>query len=114
MEKVKRYRQILQEVLTEYSLDKSGFQQPKEVETQLLFDTQNDHYQVLRVGWRKEKQVFLVIFHFDIKDEKIWLQQNVTDYDIVGDLEARGIPKSDIVLAFHSPHMRPFTGYAVA
>ncbi len=114
MEKVNLYRQILQEVLKEYSTDKSGYPQPTDVETQLLFDSQNDHYQVLRVGWRNRKQVFLVIFHFDIKNEKIWLQQNVTDYDIVGDLEARGIPKSDIVLAFHSPQMRPFTGYAVA
>ena len=114
MEKVNQYRQILKNVLTEYALDRSGNTQPKEVETQLLFDSQNDHYQVLRVGWRKQKQVFLVVFHFDIKNDKIWLQQNVTDYDIVGDLEAQGIPKSDIVLAFHSPQMRPFTGYAVA
>lgn len=113
MEKVKKYRQILQEVLKDYSLDRSGLPQPTDVETQLLFDTQNDHYQVLRVGWRNKTQVFLVIFHFDIKNEKIWLQQNVSDYDIIGDLEARGIPKSDIVLAFHAPQMRPFTGYAV-
>jgi hypothetical protein len=32
----------------------------------------------------------------------------------VEDLEARGVPKSDIVLAIHSPEMRPFTEYAVA
>ncbi len=114
MEKVNQYRQILKDVLTNYTLDKSGYPQPNDVETQLLFDNQNDHYQVLRVGWRNRTQVFLVIFHFDIKDGKIWLQQNVSDYDIVGDLEAQGIPKSDIVLAFHSPQMRPFTGYAVA
>ena len=113
MEKVKKYRQILQEVLKDYSLDRSGLPQPTDVETQLLFDTKNDHYQVLRVGWRNKTQVFLVVFHFDIKNEKIWLQQNVSDYDIIGDLEARGIPKSDIVLAFHAPQMRPFTGYAV-
>ena len=110
MEKVNHYRQILQEVLTEYSTDRSGYPQPVDVETQLLFDSQNDHYQVLRVGWRNRKQVFLVIFHFDIKNEKIWLQQNVTDYDIIGDLEARGIPKSDIVLAFHFTSNAPFYG----
>ncbi len=114
MDKVKKYRQILQEVLHEYTLDKSGYPQPQEIETQLLFDTKNDHYQVLRVGWRNRSQIFSVIFHFDIKDEKIWLQQNISDYDIVGDIEAKGVPKSDIVLAFHSPQMRQFTGYAVA
>ena len=82
MEKVKKYRQILQEALKDYSLDRSGLPQPTDVETQLLFDTQNDHYQVLRVGWRNKTQVFLVVFHFDIKNEKIWLQQIVSDYDI--------------------------------
>jgi XisI protein len=114
MEKLNQYRQILKDVLTNYTTDTSGYPQPKDVETQLIFDSQNDHYQVLRVGWRNRAQVFLVIFHFDIKEGKIWLQQNVSDYDIIGDLEAKGIPKSDIVLAFHSPQMRPFTGYAVA
>jgi hypothetical protein len=114
MEKVNRYRQILKDVLTEFTIQRRSNTPQTDVETQLLFDNQNDHYQVLRVGWRNRAQVFLVIFHFDIKNEKIWLQQNVSDYDIVGDLEARGIPKSDIVLAFHSPQMRPFTGYAVA
>ena len=114
MEKVNQYRQILKEVLTAFTNQRSTNPPTTDVETQLLFDNQNDHYQVLRVGWRNRTQVFLVIFHFDIKNEKIWLQQNVSDYDIVGDLEARGIPKSDIVLAFHSPQMRPFTGYAIA
>ncbi len=114
MEKVKRYRQILQEVLTEYGTDKSGYPQPTDIETQLVFDTVNDHYQVLRIGWRDQQQIFAVIFHFDIINEKIWLQLNMTDYDIIEDLELRGVPKSDIVLAFHAPRMRPFTGYAVA
>jgi hypothetical protein len=114
MEKVEQYRQILKEVLTDFTKGRSSHLQSSDVETQLIIDNQNDHYQVLRVGWRNRVQVFLVIFHFDIKNGKVWLQQNVSDYDIIGDLEAKGIPKSDIVLAFHSPQMRPFTGYAVA
>ena len=46
--------------------------------------------------------------------EKIWVQRNISDYDIVGDIENKGVPKSDIVLAFHAPQMRPFTEYASA
>lgn len=114
MEKVNHYRQILKEVLHEFTNVRNNNSDQTDVETQLLIDTENDHYQILRVGWRNRTQVFLVVFHFDIKNDKIWIQQNASDYDIVGDLEARGIPKSDIVLAFHSPQMRPFTGYAVA
>lgn len=113
MEKVEKYRQLLQKVLTDFATPRTA--RPDEpVETQLLFDTRNDHYQVLRVGWRDRKQVFLVVFHFDIKGGKIWLHQNASDYDIIGDLEAQGVPKEDIVLAFHSPFMRQHTGYAVA
>jgi hypothetical protein len=45
-------------------------------------------------------------------DGKIWAQRNVSDYDIIGDLEAAGAPKSDIVLAFHTSELRRFTEYA--
>lgn len=52
--------------------------------------------------------------HLLIKDGKIWGQELMTDRDIVGDLEDRGIAKSDIVLASHAPYKRPHTGYAIA
>ena len=112
MDKVEQYRQILQDVLTAYATPRIPDADP--IETQLLFDTKHDRYQALRVGWRNRAQVFLVIFHFEIKDGKIWLHQNATDYDIIEDIEAKGVPKSDIVLAFHAPEMRPYTEYAVA
>ena len=54
----------------------------------------------------------MVIFHFEIIDDKIWVHRNISDYDIVGDLEERGVPKSDIVLAFLSPRMREYSEYA--
>jgi len=56
----------------------------------------------------------MVIFHFEIIDNKIWVQRNMSDYDIVGDIEEKGVPKSGIVLAFLSPKMRPYTEYASA
>lgn len=112
MDKVSKLRSTLLKALNDY-IEPRRIQQDG-VEMQLLADTQNDHYQVLLSGWQGRKQVFMVVFHFDIKDEKIWLQQNNTDYDIVEDIEALGISKSDIVLAIHSPQMRQFTGYATA
>ena len=111
MGKIEEYRKVIQDVLTKYASVK-GEGELDGVETQLLFDTANDHYQLLRIGWNNRTQVYLVVFHFDIKDGKIWLQQNASDFDIVAEIEQQGVPKSDIVLAFHSPQMRPFTGYA--
>ena len=112
MDKTVNYRTIVQKVLQDFVALREANNSP--IQTRVLLDTTNDHYQVLRTGWRDGKQVFNVIFHIDIINGKIWLQRNVSDYDIVEDIEQYDVPKSDIVLAFHSPVMRPMTGYAVA
>jgi XisI protein len=114
MDKIEHYRQLLTGILEKYAAAQKGNATPYSLTTQLVFDRERDQYQVLGMGWHGEKQSFLVLFHFAIKDGKIWLCRNVGDYDIVADLEARGVPKEDIVLAFQPPAMRPFTGYAVA
>jgi XisI protein len=51
--------------------------------------------------------------HLDIKDGKIWIQQNNTEREIAEELVGMGVPKSDIVIGFHSPFKRKFTDYAV-
>jgi XisI protein len=111
MDKVRKYRTLLRIALKNYVEPRKN--QPDGVELLFLEDTKKDHYQVLFSGWQ-QLQVFQIAFHFDIKNGKIWLIQNNTDYDIIDDIEALGVPKSDIVLAIHSPKMRPFTDYAVA
>lgn len=114
MEKIAFYRATLQKVLLNYAAEGVKSTQPITVETQLVFDTERDTYQVTRVGWQDRRQIFGVIFYFNIRNDKIWLQHHASDYDIIADLEEKGVPKEDIVLAFHSPAMRPYTGYAVA
>jgi hypothetical protein len=39
---------------------------------------------------------------------------NGTEDGLALDLVRAGIPKQEIVLAFHPPHRRPYTEYAVA
>jgi hypothetical protein len=112
MEKLDQYRRIIKDVLTAYV--SAGQSLNKGADTQLLIDPVNDHYQVMRVGWQGRNRVYYVVFHFDIRDGKIWAQHNASDYDIVSDIEAQGVPKEDIVLAFYSPFMRKFMDYAVA
>ncbi|MEL6718177.1 MAG: XisI protein [Bacteroidota bacterium] len=115
MDKLLKYQTILKEVLNEYTRQGAVDEEAQEhIETQLLFDDTHSRYQVLRIGWEGAKGIFLVIFHFAIIEDKIWIQRHISDYDIVGDLEAKDVPKEDIVLAFYAPKMRPFTGYAVA
>lgn len=112
MEKIAHYRSVIQRILSDYVQSRNQYK--SDTQLNLLFDVQHDHYQILLTGWSDTKQVFLVVFHFDIIGEKIWLQQNNTDYDIAKDLVAAGIPQSDIVLGFYSPAMRKYSDYAVA
>jgi hypothetical protein len=51
--------------------------------------------------------------HIDIKNGKIWIQHDGTEVGIATILLEEGVPKDDIVLAFHSPDMREFTEFAV-
>lgn len=83
-------------------------------EYQLIFDEIRDHYLWLDVGWDDYKRIYYCIIHFDIKDGKIWLQQNATDLNPAEDLIEMGVAREDIVLGLQPPFKRPYTNYGVA
>ena len=87
MDRLEHYRQSIRTFLEQYVDAWSG----EGVETQLVIDTERDHYLLLRVGWDGEKRVNYPVFHFDIKDGKIWVQENTTDVEIDRDFADRGI-----------------------
>jgi hypothetical protein len=108
---VNQYRQYIQNILLEKSQRSSKNMNFSEYEVQTIFDTERDHYQLLRVGWRNNKRDFGCVLHLDIKDDKIWIQHDSTDTGITEQLLEMGVPKEDIVLAFHEPEVRQFTGF---
>jgi hypothetical protein len=111
MDKVSQYRQIVQEILLDRSQIKPAY---GEVEMGVLFDEKRDRYQVLRAGWLQKNRVFGVLIHIDIKDEKIWIQYDGTEVGVANELTEKGIPKTDIVLAYHSPFIRQYDGFAIS
>ncbi len=110
MDKLIRYRQLIQEILLEYSKYKPSH---GDIEVESIFDLKRDHYQVMHIGWNKDTFVHGCVIHIDIRNEKVWLQWNSTEDDIAADLVAVGVAKENIVLGFQSPFMRKFTEYAV-
>jgi hypothetical protein len=109
MDKLAHYRESIKTFLRKYAesmTDNSG------IEVELIFDTENDHYLLLDIGWQKSHRVHNCIFHFDIKDNKIWLQENNTDLEIDEDLAEMGISSDEIVVGFHHPSMRKYSDYA--
>jgi XisI protein len=110
MDKLEKYRSCIQTLLEKHSQSKP---RNEEVENELFFDSTRDRYQLMRVGWKGFERIYYTVLHFDIKDEKIWLQHNATDVDIGQELVDMGIAKEDIVLGLHPPYKRPLTGYGV-
>jgi XisI protein len=113
VDKIELYRASIQALLQEHDrhLPKNN---NDDVENELFFDVERDRYQLMRVGWQELKRVYYTIMHFDIKDGKIWIQQNMTDVDVGQELVDMGVSKQDIILGLHPPYKRPYTGYGVA
>ncbi|MGM3305921.1 XisI protein [Anabaena sp. WFMT] len=84
------------------------------VDVELIFDIERDHYQWMNVGWEDLNRVYRTVIHFDIKNSKIWLQQNLTEENLAEDLVKMGVPREDIVLGLYPPYKRPYTDYGVA
>jgi hypothetical protein len=111
MEKLERYRTYIKQLLTEYAqLSPSD----DEIETELIFDSERDHYQVVYTGWKNRNPMYGCVLHLDIKGNKIWIQHDGTEIGMADELVKLGVPKEDIVLAFHEPLIRPYTGFAIS
>jgi hypothetical protein len=107
-----KYRSIITELLTHYANAPAIVMGGEQTEEQLILDSERDHYQILTIGWENGKRVYYPVFHLDIRNGKIWVQEDATDFDIVGELERRGVAKTDIVLGFQPPYKRALSGYA--
>jgi cytochrome oxidase Cu insertion factor (SCO1/SenC/PrrC family) len=110
MDKLNAYRTYVQDIITEYSQYKSAY---GDVEREAIFDTQHDHYQLMTVGWNKYQRIHSTILHVYIRNGKIWIQYDGTEEGIANRLVELGVPREDIVLAFHPPYKRPYTDFAV-
>lgn len=111
MDKLTLYRQAIKNVLKGYAALSAT---DTDIDTQLLFDEEHDHYQLMHVGWKNGKRIYGSVIHLDLINGKVWLQHNGTEGDIAQELMAGGVAREDIVLGFRSPAVRIHTGYAVA
>ncbi|MBE9118294.1 XisI protein [Lusitaniella coriacea LEGE 07157] len=103
------YQEAIETILSSFS--EMVTREGEEVE--IICDRAQGHYLVMVVGWHEQMRVYGSLVHLDLKDRKIWIQQDKTEPGIAKELVELGIPKSDIVLAFKSTFLRNFTEYAV-
>ena len=109
--KVEEYYKVLHPILAEHCglIEKAK----DSTTTQLIINREQTRYLVITEGWVDKKHIHALIFDCEIRESKIWLHHDGLDHGVVEVLVAAGIAKSDIVLAFHPPHIRKHTGYGI-
>lgn len=110
MDRVDRYREIVRRVVEEYASYKPSH---GHIDTEAIVDPGRDHYEVMHVGWDGVRRVHGTVIHIDIINGKVWVQYDGTNRPVAEELIAAGIPREDIVLAFHPEELRHLTGYGV-
>lgn len=109
MDKLTRYRETVRRVLEDYA----SWVTRNDVVAEVVQDPARDHFELLRFGWEGHRRIHSTMFHLDLINGKIWVQFDGTDRPIAEELVRAGVPKEDIVLAFHPAGVRPHTGYGV-
>lgn len=112
MDKIKKYQKVIIAFLEEYA--KYPYQNMPEIEFQIIADRERNHFQLISIGWEQHKFIHDTIFHFDIKNEKIWVQKNATDMLVADLLISEGVEREDIILGFVPFYARAYSDFATA
>ena len=113
MDKIVKYRQLLKQILFNH-VELVRRQPWPGVESELVIDEVRDNYIWIKIGWSNEERIDGIAFFARIRDGKFMIEEDWTEDGIATELMEAGVPKQDIVLAFHEPEMRSYTELAAA
>ena len=85
-----------------------------DIQIQTVFDRESDRYLVMLVGYDTFRRVHGCLVQVDIINGKLWIQRDGTYYGVADRFVEAGVPKEQIVLAFHSPSERELSEFAAA
>jgi hypothetical protein len=112
MEAVVIYAAVVKQVILDLVEDDPG---GHGVTPMLSFDDERQRYMLIDVGWQGTRRIHSLLLHIHSTDGKIWIEHDGTPPPgFAVALVAAGVPKDNIVLAFHHPRVRPLTDFAVA
>lgn len=114
MEKLDRYRSLIKLHFTELA-ELVSRQRPSSmtgVECECVFDEQRDQYLLLKTGWSGNRRVRATTLHVRIRNQRICIEEDMTEDGIAATLLREGVSQSEIVLAFQPLHLRERTEIA--
>jgi len=112
MDKLVRYKKIITGIFKKYE-NLSGNQSDSELEDVFSIDETIGSWLWLITGWTENERVNTTNLYVRLKNDKIYIEEDWTEEGIATDLLREGVPKEDIVLAFHEPSVRQYTEFAV-
>ena len=111
MEQLKRYRTVIEKVLSE-CCDWAKRSNQSGIEQYVSFDQERDHYIWVSLGWDGKRREFSIVAYLRIDQGKIWIETDWTKQGIADALLDAGIAKSEIVLGFQHPSKRALTEFS--
>lgn len=116
MDRLEEYRTLVKRLLSYYAnlINNRLRGENSNDETFVVFDGERDHYMIMTWGWAGKQRVRDADVYIRLKNNKLWIEEDGLEDGIATDLMEAGVPKQDIVLAFHQPRLRPLTEFAVS
>ncbi|MFK7982866.1 MAG: element excision factor XisI family protein [Saprospiraceae bacterium] len=96
MDKLKKHKKILTKVLERHAAIK--IDNMPLVSSKLIIDEALNNFLVFDIGWHNKSFVHNIVFHFEIKEGKIYAYKNASDFDIIGELIEAGIPENEFII----------------
>ncbi|CAC5340228.1 MULTISPECIES: XisI protein [Planktothrix] len=110
MDSLVQYREIIQEKLKEYTEIPYAY---GDLQCRLIVSEDRNNFLLITLGWEDDVQVHGCLVHIEVIGDKIWIHRDGLEDGIANELVKAGIPKTQIVLGFHPPNIRPHTEFAV-
>jgi hypothetical protein len=115
MDGIIRFQKTITKIMTEYADARTGSSEKDDhVSYKIIADEKQHRYQLVLTGWHKRERIYHVLFHVEINNNKIWIEEDNSEDSIAEMLVEKGISKKDIVLGYFSEFHRQHTEYAVA
>ena len=113
MDKLTTYRTLIQKLLQEH-VDIAERNPSPTRETHLIVDEKRDRYMLFDTGWWDIERIHTPVLYVRLHQGRIWIEEDWTEDGLATELVAQGVPKDEIVLAFHHPIVRSLTEFAIA
>ncbi len=111
MDCLNKYRDIIEATLLPYTQLKYAW---GDIACSATFDRRRDSYVLISHGWRNRQRTHYCLAHIEIREGKVWIQEDGLEHGLATELEAAGIPSHDLVLGFQPADVRHLTEYAAA